>query len=85
VDDHGVDVALLEDAVEHGLEPGSVGRVLGAAVVVDVLIDHDPALLADELEAASRWAGSENPSSVSSRFDRGNVRGSASPMPRDEV
>jgi hypothetical protein len=51
VDDHGVDVALLEDAVEHGLEPGSVGRVLGAGVVVDVLIDHGPALLADELEA----------------------------------
>jgi hypothetical protein len=51
VDDYGVDVALLEDAVEHGLEPGSVGRVLGAGVVVDVLIDHGPALLADELEA----------------------------------
>lgn len=50
VDDDDVDVALLEDPRQHGLELRPITRALGGGVAIHVLVHQRPSLLAEVLK-----------------------------------
>lgn len=56
VDHHGVDVAVVFDTGEHGLQLRSVGAAGGLAPV-GVLVDQLPALVADVAQAGLPLGG----------------------------
>ena len=79
VDDHGVDVAVL-DPVEQGAEAGAVRGLRGFAAVDELLdyLEPERGLLC--AAQASRWAGIENPSATAAASPTG--RRATSPRPR---
>jgi len=51
VDHDHVDVALLEDPRQHGLELRPFARALGGGVAIGVLVGKRPALVSNVLQA----------------------------------